>query len=51
MISSHFSFTYGNNYNWLILAVISIAGASVDIILILEIENNIKFGYCQQLLC
>jgi uncharacterized membrane protein len=27
MISSHFSFTYGNNYNWLILAIISIAGA------------------------
>ena len=27
MISSHFSFTYGSNYNWLILAIISIAGA------------------------
>ena len=27
MISSHFSFTYGNNYNWLILAIISVAGA------------------------
>mgnify|MGYP006096993335 CR=1 FL=1 len=27
MISSHFSFTYGNNYNWLMLAIISIAGA------------------------
>ena len=27
MISSHFSFTYGNNYNWLILAIISIVGA------------------------
>ena len=27
MISSHFSFTYGNSYNWLMLAVISIAGA------------------------
>ena len=27
MISSHFSFTYGNNYNWLMLAIISITGA------------------------
>ena len=27
MISSHFSFTYGNNYNWIMLAIISIAGA------------------------
>jgi len=26
MISSHFSFTYGSNYNWLILAIISIVG-------------------------
>ena len=29
MISSHFPFTYGHKYNWLILAVISIIGASV----------------------
>ena len=27
MVSSHFSFTYGSNYNWLMLAIISIAGA------------------------
>ena len=29
MISSHFPFTYGHKYNWLILAVISIIGALV----------------------
>ena len=29
MISSHFPFTYGHKYNWLILAIISIIGASV----------------------
>jgi len=29
MISSHFPFTYGHKYNWLILAVISLIGASV----------------------
>ncbi len=29
MISSHFPFKYGNKYNWLILALISIIGASV----------------------
>lgn len=29
MISSHFPFTYGHKYNWLILALISIIGASV----------------------
>ena len=29
MISSHFPFTYGHKYNWLILVVISIIGASV----------------------
>jgi uncharacterized membrane protein len=29
MISSHFSFTYGNNFNWLMLAIISIVGALV----------------------
>ena len=29
MISSHFPFTYGHRYNWLILALISIIGASV----------------------
>ena len=27
MISSHFSFTYGNNFNWIILTIISLAGA------------------------
>ena len=29
MISSHFPFTYGHKYNWLILVLISIIGASV----------------------
>ena len=29
MISSHFPFTYGHQYNWLILILISIIGASV----------------------
>ena len=29
MISSHFPFTYGHKYNWLILAIISVIGASV----------------------
>ncbi len=29
MVSSHFPFTYGHKYNWLILALISIIGASV----------------------
>ncbi len=29
MISSHFPFTYGHKYNWLILAIISIIGALV----------------------
>ena len=29
MISAHFPFTYGHKYNWLILAIISIIGASV----------------------
>jgi len=29
MISSHFPFTYGHKYNWLILAFISIIGATV----------------------
>ena len=29
MISSHFPFTYGHKYNWLILILISIIGASV----------------------
>ena len=29
MISSHFPFTYGHKYNWLILVIISIIGASV----------------------
>ena len=29
MISSHFPFTYGHRYNWLILALISIIGATV----------------------
>ena len=29
MISSHFPFTYGHKYNWLILAILSIIGASV----------------------
>ena len=29
MMSSHFPFTYGHKYNWLILALISIIGASV----------------------
>ena len=29
MISAHFPFTYGHKYNWLILALISIIGASV----------------------
>tara|TARA_Y100000590_G_scaffold468497_1_gene651460 strand:+ start:1462 stop:2673 length:1212 start_codon:yes stop_codon:yes gene_type:complete len=29
MISSHYPFTYGHEYNWLILAIISIIGASV----------------------
>ena len=29
MISSHFPFTYGHKYNWLILAAISIIGAAV----------------------
>ena len=29
MISSHFPFTYGHKYNWLILALISIIGATV----------------------
>ena len=29
MISSHFSFTYGHKYNWLILTIISVIGASV----------------------
>ena len=29
MISSHFPFTYGHKYNWLILALISIIGAAV----------------------
>jgi len=29
MISSHFPFTYGHKYNWLILACISIIGATV----------------------
>jgi len=29
MVSSHFPFTYGHKYNWLILIIISIIGASV----------------------
>tara|TARA_Y100000590_G_scaffold97508_2_gene110932 strand:+ start:41 stop:1258 length:1218 start_codon:yes stop_codon:yes gene_type:complete len=29
MISSHFPFTYGHKYNWLVLAAISIIGAAV----------------------
>ena len=29
MVSSHFPFTYGHKYNWLILTLISIIGASV----------------------
>ena len=29
MISAHFPFTYGHKYNWLILAIISVIGASV----------------------
>ena len=29
MVSSHFPFTYGHHYNWLILMLISIIGASV----------------------
>ena len=29
MISAHFPFTYGHEYNWLILAIISVIGASV----------------------
>ena len=29
MISSHFPFTYGHKYNWLILVIISVIGASV----------------------
>ena len=29
MISSHFPFTYGHKFNWLILVIISIIGASV----------------------
>ena len=29
MISSHYPFTYGHKYNWLILAIISILGALV----------------------
>ncbi len=29
MISSHFPFTYGHKYNWIILLIISIIGASV----------------------
>ena len=29
MISAHFPFTYGHKYNWLILIIISIIGASV----------------------
>ena len=29
MISSHFPFTYGHKYNWLILAIISLIGLSL----------------------
>ena len=49
MISSHFSFTYGAINNWLILAVISIAGILTRHYFNLRNKNNINFGFYQLL--
>ena len=45
MISSHFPFTYGHKYNWLILALISIIGASVRHYFNLRNKKKNKIGF------
>ena len=47
MTSNHFPFTYGHRYNWLILLVISLAGASLREYFVARVKNpsrSKKFG-------
>ncbi|MDZ4663055.1 MAG: urate hydroxylase PuuD [Pseudomonadota bacterium] len=42
MLSNHFPMTYGHNFNWLILLVISAAGAAIREYFVVRLQNPIR---------